>query len=868
MTELSQEGLERALQSQSQELARILANSRSPSSGVLGGLNQVGSSLIDVGGKVSGVANTLIDVFGKISSGTANHSDVLRATTFILEKFGDKVGGVAANAIKTLGEQVFEVNETMKQTGEYGVTLGGSLGEFNQAVKRGHLTMGEFANLISKNSQEIAGIGGGMDASVRKFAKLLDDVSATDAARDFKAAGMSAEFMAEVAQISTMNQRGLAAGMKDEKKARDEATAAVVYLASEIDLAAQITGKSREQEAAELKKEQQRADMQAAIALKGPEFARNLEQATVGLSESAKRVVGIYATGGPRSKEDVALVASYGQASDKLASLAKSIDSGNLVAIERNKVEAQAAVAARMQDRSFLQGIVSTEGKLFGGEAAKILTQEMASERSIAAKQAEMGIGTTREAAIDQLRLEGERRQKGQTPTGELDPSAAASRTINSFDNLTKVLAATASDGFKKLNDNLGETNKDAIPKFNNLMKELASPEGVLHKFKTVGDQIKEYGKSIELPVTTAEPKKQKYATGTKGVHGEWFHEFDDDGETVQVDGSEAIIPKNQSEAFVRSWLDSNGEKWISNLVTGEDFVAESQAGKELMTQTQQKMNSSLKELGVTGWNPKTDPTLAAENTPEKIAERKNSPERIEELQRIVSKGFTDAQGKFQNAYNPAAVANAQKELDAINDAKKSLAVPEISSRDNIMKSLGLDKSGKAIENAPMTLKEMSEKLGKPIGVGAGQGASIKPAAKPSPYINEESLQLMREKAEEKLKSGDKSGAKIYQDSIARMSETLKTQQAEIAQKRSEIPAADKGKAEPAEAKPQPEQPKTEQAAQKAPEPTSVASMSDLKDQLVQLNTNVRELIAHTDRVVDGIAKQVKVTKGVSGNRI
>ena len=249
-----------------------------------------------------------------------------------------------------------------------------------------------------------------------------------------------------------------------------------------------------------------------------------------------------------------------------------------------------------------------------------------------------------------------------------------------------------------------------------------------------------------------------------------------------------------------------------------------------------------------------------------------HSKERIDELQRIVTRGMTDSTGKFQHYYKPEEVEKAQKALDDLK--KTSTEATEITktatttSKDSIFKSLGLDKTGKPVDRGPMTLKEMAEKIGKPLGVSADQGASTTPT-KPSPYVNEESLALMKAKEQEKLKAGDITGAKVYHDSVARLSDTLKAQKLEeIKQKREELAEKDKAKTEPPKTEPAPE-PKKEPEPPKKEEPVKEeagkASISDLKDLLVQLNTNVKELITHTDRVADGVAKQIKA---VTGSRI
>lgn len=602
------------------QLARQTGGPRMPAYSTSGASNM----FTEIGNNFAKSTNTIADVLGKISTGTANHSDVLKATTYVLEKFGGTVGNVAGHALSTLGEQIFAVNDTMKLTGEYGVTIGGNLGDFNQSVMRAHLTLTEFADIIATNAQEIVGMGGGMDASARRFTKLLDDISVTDAARHFKAAGMTALELANITQVATMNQRGYLANAKDEDRARKDATSSVILLAQEVDIATQITGKRRSQEAAELKKEQQAVDTQVLIALKSaqnPEYAANLAKATAGMSESAKRLVAVYAGGGPRDKADIDLVATYGpEASARMAQLAKSLDTNDQNAMQRAKIEAQASIAERMQDRSFLQAVLATKGqRVFSGEIVK---QEMPAARSIEAKQAELGIETSAKAAIESMRKAAIDRIEG-GPPGKPDVGAATSRAINELDNLSKVTTAAFADSVKKMHDNISEANRDSLPKFNKLMSEMASPTGALQKIVDIGNNIKETVKNAELPVG------KKRQSGTLKMTGSLFEKFDPEGELVELHGEESIVPKGDVSAFIKEYANTSSAN----------------------------IEQTLKSLGVQGFNP----TANAEA--KKDEENKKESARIAYLKTLATKAVVDGSGNVKHAYSPETVDYAERML-------------------------------------------------------------------------------------------------------------------------------------------------------------------------------------------------------------
>jgi hypothetical protein len=63
--------------------------------------------------------------------------------------------------------------------------------------------------------------------------------------------------------------------------------------------------------------------------------------------------------------------------------------------------------------------------------------------------------------------------------------------------------------------------------------------------------------------------------------------------------------------------------------------------------------------------------------------------------------------------------------------------------------------------------------------------------------------------------------------------------------------------------------PEQQQSDQTTVQSVDKTTMTDVKDELVKLNMSIKELISHTDRVVDGVSRQTKaITNGMSGSRI
>lgn len=216
---------------------------------------------------------------------------------------------------------------------------------------------------------------------------------------------------------------------------------------------------------------------------------------------------------------------------------------------------------------------------------------------------------------------------------------------------------------------------------------------------------------------------------------------------------------------------------------------------------------------------------LKAENTPEAIAKRLNSPERIEELMRVAKSGMTDPSGKFQHKYNPEAVAKAEAELAKIN-------------------------KNTTRQTAPTSISTL----------GAGSDAAAL-KAKYSNLDKENANNLKTLNPADAFKTIT-SGIKDPLSGKADLSNTLKDWQSNLS---TTLKADAEKKAEPTT---EPEKPATQptEPAEESAKSTESASMSDIKEELVRLNSSIRELISHTDKVSEGINRQVKATKGLSGN--
>ena len=252
----------------------------------------------------AGSIDTLTGFFGKLLTGTVGTTDALDMASGALRKFGT-IGGAAADIFNQLGKSAIAVNETLKETGRYGVTFGNDLGQYNKAVLDAHLTLDDFRDIVADNSTSMAGLQSTMDKSAKGYLSILSDVTTSDIGRDLRAAGMSARELAEITQLSMSRKR-----LDDIKdvNARDKLIESALRMATEFDFVSDLTGKSRKQLLEDQRKITESTEIKSAILQMGPEFKESFDQAASGLSPVVQRVLAERATGGVRTEEGLSLI--------------------------------------------------------------------------------------------------------------------------------------------------------------------------------------------------------------------------------------------------------------------------------------------------------------------------------------------------------------------------------------------------------------------------------------------------------------------------------------------------------------------------------------------------------------------------------
>ena len=178
-----------------------------------------------------------------------------------------------SKAYSTIEKEMSAGVGTWRQLSSSGITFGNDVIGMGAAAKGTRMDLGEFANMVGKNSIYLAGFGGSINQGAVEFAKtskvMFDQYGeTTDRLRQM---GLTNKDLNETLAL----QAGMIGSSMRKDKERDAVLIeSATALATEMDLMAKMTGKSRDEQMESAKK------LQADAA-----FNIKLEQATRGMTE-------------------------------------------------------------------------------------------------------------------------------------------------------------------------------------------------------------------------------------------------------------------------------------------------------------------------------------------------------------------------------------------------------------------------------------------------------------------------------------------------------------------------------------------------------------------------------------------------------
>jgi hypothetical protein len=255
--------------------------------GSAGGPGILGKGLDMMGGAVKGVTGLigggLMGALGLVKSGFGQVAETGRAVyqaqkqlaesaiagTGSLSSFADSLSnlpgilGMIATAY-SYQQKILEKNlVTYQQISSVGATFGGSLTEVRNAAKGSGLSMDEFAQVMKQNGPAFVKLGMSAEDGAKKMVKFNTDLIKGELGRGILGLGYSlTEANNLLGSYATIVGGLNASQMKDQKRMEQS----VASFANEMDLSAQLEGKSRQQKEEEMKTASANAAVQAKLA--------------------------------------------------------------------------------------------------------------------------------------------------------------------------------------------------------------------------------------------------------------------------------------------------------------------------------------------------------------------------------------------------------------------------------------------------------------------------------------------------------------------------------------------------------------------------------------------------------------------------
>lgn len=303
-----------------------------------GGFARMSNQIKGVGGVIVTLSEKIVDTVEKF----ANVGDSVENAAAMFSAIP-----VVGTAFAATAKAASQVVDSFQGAASSGATFGGSISSFSAAASGAGMTMAQFSQVVSQNSESMRLLGGTTEGGAKRFAAISRDLRTTSA--DLYAMGFSTkdvnEGLANYTKI--LGKTGKLRGMSDA----DVAKGAKSYL-KEMDALAKVTGETRKQQEDAQQKLLNDAQYQAAItrmsAEESKKFANTINGLPPGLRDVAKDIM---VTGTATTEESQQFMALMPKSAQKMAEFAEMSKRG---------------IAPTLEQQQELQNLMKMEG-----EAAK-----------------------------------------------------------------------------------------------------------------------------------------------------------------------------------------------------------------------------------------------------------------------------------------------------------------------------------------------------------------------------------------------------------------------------------------------------------------------------------------------------------------
>ena len=778
-----------------------------------------------------------------------------KSLNFVAEnaaKYGGVLGKAAAESYKLLDEY----REMANQANKVGIGQLNAAQLQEEAQKAGFKNGKDYVdNLIKLSGNSLKTIGESNELSSRKFLEFAKDVQGTPRAQKLKGlAGVSPE---EIAQIAAIAAGGKTTQL-DSKEGREQLLAETAKMSNNIERLKNVTGQDRGQIIASMQEYNKSARGQLELQAVGNDQTRDALQATrlatAGLGSTMQNITSTIIAGGALNKDQrTQLQVSTGGRAGQYMRAARDVrrtaglaedDPQKIAAEERMRSEV-AKANAYQNSKQFAQRALTTQDTNQKAAYERAQTENVQKPGQGAAQRTGL---TPEEAQRAQLVGLGDAATSGRTQEGRDRPygaqgtqneGARTTQAMNSVYESARMNAASASGELRKLNTELGQSPekinavRQALERaFGNNTNQDESDK----KFKAAANKVVE----TVAPGQSAESAARMKAAGpgpTRDTRDQ--REHGTLGEIGQVTEPKDVVAKlHKGETVVTP-------EQLKNLLSGSASNAISDVMKSATTK--QPASSGLDVSKITSGLKEITTTISS-----------------------VSGGGSTTRSTVENDDAKA----AKKELEAV---KAQFQTEKNDIRSQVKSNLGPDAKGmdviRAMRDNPQAkalearMQEATSKLSERISAGTTTKTVTDPGVKSVSIadIQKNMAQGMSQfqaqknaeaRVDDRTNINNKKEAGINKTTINdSASESVESISSKLSAVKNNEPATEPEATEYAT-----EEPNFE-------EQSSKVGLNDLNEQLIQLNTSIRQLIEHSAETVETASKQVKATKRLSGNR-
>lgn len=196
------------------------------------------------------------------------------------------IAGFAAGVMSGLMDYADETQQVFQSLSKVGAGFNGNLMELRQGAADTRMTLGDFAGMVSQNSEALAGFTGGVQGGVRRFRELSNAMFSGDAPviDGFQRLGFtlneSNEFILKNMEIQQRNAKMRGPGGDEEM------LQASLRMAESLDVMAKLSGKQLDQMQEEILATQMQGRVNASLRQMGPDAAAAFSELQIGLANA------------------------------------------------------------------------------------------------------------------------------------------------------------------------------------------------------------------------------------------------------------------------------------------------------------------------------------------------------------------------------------------------------------------------------------------------------------------------------------------------------------------------------------------------------------------------------------------------------